>query len=316
MQFFREVKILQTEKAEVMIVRLDAFRISALWASRLYQLPLIVEADGASSYEWLTFNNGRHLWAKALLWCERLMLAHANGVFTQSNQAKEYFVRRHGLAPERIAVITNGANVVQPPDANDNDLLRRELGFAPDSKIIGFLGSMHHWHGLADAPKLIDGVLTEFEKAAFLFVGSGGALETELRESLAKKYAGRVVFTGRVPNEKTFKYVDLFSIAIAPYPIIDLFYFSPMKLFEYMAEGVAIVSAKVGTGCEVWRDGESAVLYETGDLGDLMSKLFALLREEPLQTKIGQTARDKFLQGYTWSHKAKELETFVQQCIE
>jgi len=314
-QLCREAKILRSEKADLLIVRLDAFRISALLAARLYQLPLIVEADGASSYEWLTFNNGRHLWAKALLWCERLMLTHAQGVFTQSNQAKEYFIRQHGLAPEHIAVITNGADPVKQTGANDNDTLRNELGLAPDSKIIGFLGSMHHWHGLSDAPRLVDSVLAEFDKAAFLFVGSGGALETELRKSLAKKYAGRVVFTGRVPNEKTSQYVNLFSIAIAPYPKIDLFYFSPMKIFEYMAAEKAIVAARIGQVCDVLQDGENGVLYEPGDLGDLKLRLFALLRDASLQTKIGQNARNTFLKGYTWSHKAKELESFIQQCI-
>ena len=315
-QFVREIKILKTEKADLLIARLDAFRISALWAARLYQLPLIVEADGATSYEYLTFNNGRHLWPSVLLWCERLMLSKAQGIFTQSNEAKSYFVEKHGINPQKISVITNGADIVDFNDKSNTEKLRQELGIAANTKIIGFIGSMHHWHGVADVPQLIENVLGKFPHAIFLFVGSGGALEEDLRRSFSDALANRIKFTGHVPNEQAPDYVRLFDAAIAPYPKIELFYFSPMKLYEYMAAGKAIVAARIGQIKEVIEDGENGILYEPGDIAELQAKLIALLKDEPRQKVLGNRALKSFLSGYTWRHKAQQLDEYMQQCVQ
>jgi glycosyltransferase involved in cell wall biosynthesis len=311
-QFFREIKILKSENADMLIVRLDAFRISAVWAARLYHLPLIIEADGASSYEWLTFNNGRHLWSWALLWCERLMLSRSQGIFTQSTEAKEYFCQRHNIEPEKIAVITNGADIVNLNDAPDSEL-QNQLGIKKTDNVVGFIGSMHHWHGVADVPQLIDRVLAEFENTVFLFVGKGGALENDLHQSLSKKYSDRVIFTGHVDNERAPDYIRLFTVAIAPYPKIDLFYFSPMKVFEYMAAGKAIIASRIGQIKEVIQDGENGVLCEPGNIADLQTKLIELLKDQPRQRKLGEKVVQSFLDNYTWAIKARELEKYLQR---
>ena len=314
-QFMREVRILKSNRGDVLIARLDAFRISALWVARLYQLPLIIEADGASSYEWLTFNNGPHLWAGVLLWCEKHVLSHARSVFTQSQEAKDYFVHRHGIPPEKIAVITNGADDIIDDDAAKQAALRRHYGISQNAKVVGFLGSMHHWHGVADVPQLIERVLSEFNDALFLFVGNGGALEKELRLSLLSKYPGRVIFTGHVDNDAVPAYVRLFTIAIAPYPKIDLFYFSPMKLFEYMAAGKPVIASRSGQLCEALQDGKSGILYEPGNILELQAKLIQLLKDKPRQEKLGAAARAAFLRNYTWSRKAEELEAVLMRCL-
>ena len=181
-QFFKEQKIIRQDRPDLLIVRLDAFRLSALWLARLYRLPLIVEADGACSYEWLTFNNGRHLWEKVLLWCEKAVLNGADGVFTQSQAAKDYYVRVHGLDSSRISVITNGADLHQigfPKIA----ALKTELGIPAHAHVIGFIGSMQQWHGLSDMRDLVRDILETYADSLFLFVGSGGALERDFKEN-------------------------------------------------------------------------------------------------------------------------------------
>lgn len=313
-QWFRERRILRRERPDAVIVRLDAFRMSAWWACRFENLPMIVEADGANSYEWLTFNNGRHLWDSVLLWCERRMLTHAVGVFTQSQEAKDYFKQQHGVREDKITVITNAADPVTKVEKSDIAVLKQALQIPDEAQVIGFLGSMHHWHGIRDVYQMIHGILHDYPNALFLFVGSGGALEAELKSQL-QDADNRVRFTGTVDNDRVQSYVQLFDIAIAPYPPIDLFYFSPMKIFEYMAAGKPIVTAGLGQMTRILQHEESALFYEPGNLVELQQQIERLLKNSQLQKIIARNAYESFVNSHTWKHKATELDEFLNHCL-
>ncbi len=65
--FFIELRLVRRERPQLIISRLDAFRLSALFVARAEKIPLVVEADGASSYEWLHYHGGPHIRPSALL---------------------------------------------------------------------------------------------------------------------------------------------------------------------------------------------------------------------------------------------------------
>jgi glycosyltransferase involved in cell wall biosynthesis len=314
-QFFREQKLLKKDNPDILIVRLDAFRISALALARLYHVPMIVEADGACSYEWLTFSNGRHVWDRVLLWCESLMLKNASGIFVQSQVAKEYYVKQHGLDANAIAVISNGAELPAQLEPEVLTSLRRDLGIPQHARVVGFIGSMQQWHGMRDVQELVKKILAEFQDVLFLFVGSGGALEKELQKNLQES-GSRTIFTGTVPNELVHHYIQLFTIAIAPYPPIDLFYFSPMKVFEYMAAAKPIIASNSGQIAEILQHEKSALLYEPGNIAELKAHLVRLLTNFDLQKKIARNAHQSFVECHTWSHKAAELDDYLKNMHE
>ena len=56
------------------------------------------------------------------------------------------------------------------------------------------------------------------------------------------------------------------DIAIAPYPAGE-HYFSPLKVYEYLAAGLPMVASAIGTIPEVLGDGELGMLVEPGDVG-------------------------------------------------
>ena len=76
-------------------------------------------------------------------------------------------------------------------------------------------------------------------------------------------------FTGAVPHEEIPAWLGHFDVALAPYrPTEHAFYFSPLKLFEYMACGVPTVAARLGQIEEVVRHGETGLLYTPGQLDE------------------------------------------------
>ena len=67
LDYIREVRLLRADPPDLVIARLDAMRISPWFVARKFGIPLVVEADGANSYEWLHYNGGPHLDRKSVV---------------------------------------------------------------------------------------------------------------------------------------------------------------------------------------------------------------------------------------------------------
>src|SRR5207253_6102752 len=113
------------------------------------------------------------------------------------------------------------------------------------------------------------------------------------------------VFTGSVPHEDVAELIRLFDVALAPYPTLDhAFYFSPLKLFEYMACGVPVVAAEIGQIAEVVRDGETGLLYPPGDADAFVAACDRLLADPPLRRRVGEAAAEEVATRDTWGPNA------------
>jgi glycosyltransferase involved in cell wall biosynthesis len=85
---------------------------------------------------------------------------------------------------------------------------------------------------------------------------------------------------------------------------------SPMKMFEYMAAGRAILSSDLPVLHEVL-DETTAVFCPPDDIGSWESMLSGLLTDERQRLALGQRARQAVL-GYSWIERAKRsLEGFI-----
>jgi glycosyltransferase involved in cell wall biosynthesis len=130
-------------------------------------------------------------------------------------------------------------------------------------------------------------------------------LERDLRE---RGLTRLVVFTGARPHEEVVALIGQFDVALAPYAHLDhAFYFSPLKLFEYMACGVPVVAAASGQIVEVVHDGETGLLYPPGDLEALTAACDRLLADSALRQRLGQAGAREIHSQYTWDHNAARV---------
>ncbi|MDZ7369795.1 MAG: glycosyltransferase family 4 protein [candidate division KSB1 bacterium] len=310
--FVQECRLARRLKPELIIARLDAFRISSLGVARLFKIPLIVEADGACSYEWIHYHGGPHLWKQPLLFCEKLMLRFADGIFTQSNVSRAYYEQTHGRWKTKVIVIPNGADPVEQMSESETEAIRCELNLHNRDVIIGFLGSMHKWHGLQEVRDLLVELLCKQPHVKLMFVGGGGT-QIDFIDSFPSLLRERIVFVRTVPYELVGRYISLFSIAVAPYPPMPLFYFSPVKIFDYMAAGKAIVAPRLGQIGEVLQHEVNALLYAPGDFLEFYHHISTLSRDEALRTRLGKQARETFMRAYTWDIRSAELDRFLRR---
>ena len=93
--------------------------------------------------------------------------------------------------------------------------------------------------------------------------------------------------------------------AVAPYPEQKNFYFSPLKVYEYMAAGLPVVASRVGQVEELIAGGENRLLVSPGDPASLAVALHWLRRDPRLRSQLGEAARETVFQHHTWDAVAR-----------
>ncbi|MBY0430356.1 MAG: glycosyltransferase family 4 protein, partial [Rhodospirillales bacterium] len=115
-----------------------------------------------------------------------------------------------------------------------------------------------------------------------------------------------VTCLGVVPREDMAATIAAFDIAVQPRVVA---YASPLKLFEYMALGKAVIAPDQANIREVLRHRAEALLFSPHDPHGLRRALSVLCREAPLRRRLGMAAALAVLQrGYSWDANAERIE--------
>lgn len=205
------------------------------------------------------------------------------------------YLGRYPAAEGRVHVVPNG---VDPRRFSARP--RPASGAEPGAFTIGFVGTIKPWHGLG---LLIDAFERLYRRDAtmrLLIVGDGPERERLERAVTTRGLAGVVRFAGAVQPREVPLLLAAMDVAVAPYPELPDFYFSPLKVYEYMAAGLPVVASRVGQLSRVIEHGTNGLLYEPGDLGALCTAL-SLLRADPvLRSCLGARARRTVCRHHTW----------------
>ncbi len=239
----------------------------------------------------------------------RFNLGAADRIICVSEQARAHLTRAWGVASEKIVVLPNGVDVGRfCPDGEGRDRMRARLGVG-SSPLVVFAGSFFGWH---DVPTLLDAfvtVLASHPDARLLLVGDGRERPRMVERAAALGIAQAVHFTGLVPHGDVPSLLSAADIAVAPYPRLEQdLWFSPLKAFEYMAAGLAIVASDVGQLSQVIRDGRSGLLVPPGDAPAMAAALQRLIADADLRRRVGAQARLDAVANHSWEGYLDRLE--------
>lgn len=172
---------------------------------------------------------------------------------------------------------------------------------------IGFVGTLKPWHGVET---LIDALALLAPDPAYrlLLVGDGPQAAALAGRAARLSVADRVEATGSVDPARMPEMLRRMDVATAPYPAIDGFYFSPLKVYEYLAAGVPVVASRVGTLPELLRDGELGELVRPGDAAELARAVEALRRDPARRARL-RGAGAEAARAHDWSR-------VVDRCLE
>ncbi|MFH2001019.1 MAG: glycosyltransferase family 4 protein [Planctomycetota bacterium] len=269
--------------------------LAAHWA----RLPIVLEVNSPLAREKNDTGQLHFKWLAET--SERNILKWATKIIVVSGVLKEIFVQQ-GIDPRKLIVIPNGIHAHDYLHRNGSTS-REKYGLG-DSIVIGFIGFFREWHKLDQVLDLFADQLYDLN-VKLLMVGDGpvrGELEDKVR---ALNLHDRVIWTGIVEHARIPDALSAMDIALQP-GVTE--YASPLKIFDYMAAGRAIVAPRQKNILELLDDNETGLLYEPGNMKEMGEALRRLVLDPELRERIGRAARNRLEEGgFTWDSNAERV---------
>jgi glycosyltransferase involved in cell wall biosynthesis len=185
-----------------------------------------------------------------------------------------------------------------------------------DGIVVGYAGHLYTWKGV----DVLLEALAHMSNVRGLIVG-GHQHEPDLARARALastlRIGDRVTFTGQVAHADVPALLAATDILVLPNPAsaISTHATSPLKLFEYMAAGRAIVASDLPSIREVLTDGATALLVAPGDARAMAAAIDRLAADPSLRTRLG-TAAHAAAADYSWTRRAERLEGLFRQVLD
>ncbi|MBE3072513.1 MAG: glycosyltransferase, partial [Acidobacteria bacterium] len=190
---------------------------------------------------------------------------------------------------------------------------------APGETIAVFAGAFRRWHG---AVTLVEAVrrlrLRGLRSIGAVLIGDGPELARARR---AADGLDGIRFTGALAHADMPAALAAADVGVAPFdvaahPPLSLgFYWSPLKMFEYMASGLPVVAPAIEGLSRIVTDGREGLLYNPCDAGGLASALERLI-DPDRRRALGAAARARVVQEFSWARHCERLAAAMQAALE
>jgi glycosyltransferase involved in cell wall biosynthesis len=210
------------------------------------------------------------------------------------------------LSAAEVVIAPNGVDLERFVALPDPVTARRQIGLREYPTVM-CTGHLYAGRGA----ELFLGLAKSLPQAHFVWVGGR---PDDIKNWKQKATSGNITFTGFVPNQTLPLYQAAADILLMPYSrsimgssgtADSANVASPMKMFEYMAAGRAIISADLPVIREVLNE-KNAAFCEPDDISAWKSTVETLLNDESKRAALGEQAKQD-VQGYTWLARAKRI---------
>lgn len=297
-------------KFDVIYERYALFSLAGLRFARRLGLPHLLEVNAplireASDYRGLMLKD---LAEKV----EDRLFSGTDHIIVVSDEILNYVSQISSKTP--ATVVINGVSAemfdnMKAEPSGDSPL----ASFDASDYVIGFVGSLKPWHGVEILIEAFAGLPENGTKSRLLIVGGKWKERARLKQLCRERgLKGRVKFTGPVDHEEIPALLGRADVLVAPYPELEGFYFSALKIFEYMAAGKPVVASSIGQVEKILAHEKTALLVPPGDPRALGKALQRLKVDRDLSRKLGRNAREEAVKNHTWTRRMETISAILE----
>ena len=290
-------------KVDFIYERYSLFMFAVVWLARLKKIPIILEVNDSSTVERVRPVYFLRL-ATAL---EGWVFRNASGLVFVSGVFRDRIQSAHGrIAP---AIITpNAANIDKFSYTPEQRAQARQKWKLDGKVVCGYLGAFVPWHAIDKFVFEIADHLKARPELVLLLVGDGATYPDVAEFVRQRGLQDQVMLTGRVPHDDVPGLLAAMDMAILP-SAGD--YTSPVKLFEFMACGIAPIAPDFLPIREVLKEGVTGWTFPPGKLDQAVSMVLAKSADAAELKKVGVAARAYIAAERQWRNNVVQLVEFV-----
>lgn len=216
----------------------------------------------------------------------------------------------NGLSPQdaRLELLEKQFPALEhgPPAAGLAELL------ATARPVVGYCGHFYEGRGI----DMLLECARRRPEWTFLLIGGFEADVEPFREQARREGITNVVFTGYVPNFKLPPFLWACDVLTMPYEKAqsNSHFMSPMKMFEYMACGRAIVTADWPQIREVLTEGHNALFHPRGDVDAMEKSLERAVGDAGLRASLAAQARID-VEAHTWQERGRKIVSWLKERV-
>ncbi len=248
----------------------------------------------------------------------RAILRNVHHCVAITKGLKDFYVRTWNILPEKVLVAPDAVSPERFESPLTKSELRVALGLPEDRLIVGHLGKITTMGKGKGVEELIEGFPAVKKKHPHALLFLAGVEEHEkpyINELCAAAGIARedVTVVGHIPQKEFPQYFLVCDVLVMAYPDLEHYrlFMSPIKLFEYMASGIPMVTTDLPSVREIL-DESLAVFVRPGDAEDMARGVHAVLADQEAAATRAEKARREVKEKYTWEKRAHNILKFIQ----